>query len=777
ASERAALAALGVVIEREDPQRSLVQASVPARALAALAARDYVAAVTEPEYGVAHTGSRNTQGDAILSFNSLRSRFFVNGSGVTVGVISDGIAGLATAIASGDLPATTFNRDGTGKLTSTTGGVIAQSFRADGDLEAGLGGGVGAEGTAMLEIIHDIAPGAQLRFANFSTDLEFNAAVDFLAANSDVVLDDIGWFAKTIDQTSNVSQNLAAELTRASNRIRGYYTAVGNSADKAYSGLFVNSGTDGLAFTTLPGALHRFQASATTTDALGLGPSFGNRITLAPGATVTARLTWDDPEGAVANDYDLFLLPDPPGPFVAFGANDNLITRLAFEFLAFTNTAGVTRSFNIVVQNFANLSAAKTLRLFVDETVRTRFPANNALLNFNTTAGSLTAAADAGGGVVAVGAISAADPGNDDIELFSSRGPTANGVMKPDVTAIDGVDVTGSAGFPSPFFGTSAAAPHVAAFAALLLSLRTDLMAGEPGDNPAADRTALRNAIVNTAVDLGAAGPDNTFGAGRVHGVNAAASIALAPTLANVSPNTGPATGGTTVTVTGTRFQQGATAVIGRPLANVNVPGATTLSGVTLSNGAGASDVVVTNPDGQSVTIVNGFTFLAAPTVTNVNPNTGPAAGGTDVTITGTGFLSNAAVTFGGTAATNVVVANATTITARTPAHAAGAVNVTVTNPDAQTGTLNNGFTYAVASAPTVTNVNPNQGLPTGGTDVTITGTGFQAGATPIIGRPLANVTVVNSTTITGVTRSNGLGVADVVVTNPDGQTGTLANG
>ena len=72
----------------------------------------------------------------------------------------------------------------------------------------------------------------------------------------------------------------------------------------------------------------------------------------------------------------------------------------------------------------------------------------------------------------------------------------------------------------------------------------------------------------------------------------------------------------------------------------------------------------------------------------------GPAAGGTSVTITGTGFLAGATVSLGGTAATNVNVVSSTSITATTPAHAAGAVSVVVTNTDAQSGSLTNGYTY-----------------------------------------------------------------------------------
>ena len=119
---------------------------------------------------------------------------------------------------------------------------------------------------------------------------------------------------------------------------------------------------------------------------------------------------------------------------------------------------------------------------------------------------------------MSVGAINASDPGADTIALYSSRGPAGNGALKPDVTAIDGVNVTGAGGFFDPFFGTSAAAPHVAGLAALLLQYRPDLKAGESGDDPAADRAELRAAVLDAADDLGSAGPDNTYGHGRVSG-------------------------------------------------------------------------------------------------------------------------------------------------------------------------------------------------------------------------------------------------------------------
>ena len=104
-----------------------------------------------------------------------------------------------------------------------------------------------------------------------------------------------------------------------------------------------------------------------------------------------------------------------------------------------------------------------------------------------------------------------------------------------------------------------------------------------------------------------------------------------------------------------------------------------------------------------------------APTVSSISPTSGTTAGGTPVTITGTNYLAGATVSLGGTAATGVTVVSSTTITATTAAHAAGAVNVVVTNPDAQSGTLNNGYTYTATNpAPTVSAISPTSGT-TGG--------------------------------------------------------------
>jgi hypothetical protein len=165
-------------------------------------------------------------------------------------------------------------------------------------------------------------------------------------------------------------------------------------------------------------------------------------------------------------------------------------------------------------------------------------------------------------------------------------------------------------------------------------------------------------------------------------------------------------------------------------------------------------------------------TLAGGPIVTSVAPSSGPAAGGTAVTITGTDFVSGATVTFGGTAATGVTFVSSTQIDATTPAHAAGAVDVTVTNPDTVSGTFIDGYTYV--PAPTVTSVAPTSGPDMGGTAITITGTDFVSGATVTFGGIAATgVTFVSSTQIDVTTPAHAVGAVDVVVTNPDSQSGT----
>jgi hypothetical protein len=167
------------------------------------------------------------------------------------------------------------------------------------------------------------------------------------------------------------------------------------------------------------------------------------------------------------------------------------------------------------------------------------------------------------------------------------------------------------------------------------------------------------------------------------------------PTVANIIPNSGPTAGGTPVTIAGGYFISGATVTIGGITApDITVVSSTSITAVTPAGTAGNQTVMVTVPGGSS-TLTGGFTYVAPPpNVISVSPATGLAAGGTSVTIDGTGFVTGASVMIGGTAASNVTVLNATSITATTPLGTAGEHDVMVTNPDGQFSTLAASFTY-----------------------------------------------------------------------------------
>ncbi len=143
-----------------------------------------------------------------------------------------------------------------------------------------------------------------------------------------------------------------------------------------------------------------------------------------------------------------------------------------------------------------------------------------------------------------------------------------------------------------------------------------------------------------------------------------------APTVSSVTPSEGPTTGGTAVKIKGTGFLSGATVMIGAEAAtDVIVVSSEEITARTLA-GSGEPEVIVSDEGGSS-TGGPKYAYRAAPTVKEVTPNHGSTAGGTLVTITGTGFLAGSTVTIG-SAAKEVIVVSATEITAKTSAKAAG---------------------------------------------------------------------------------------------------------
>jgi len=253
-----------------------------------------------------------------------------------------------------------------------------------------------------------------------------------------------------------------------------------------------------------------------------------------------------------------------------------------------------------------------------------------------------------------------------------------------------------------------------------------------------------------------------------------------APTITSVSPGSGSSINSAMVTITGTNFVTGLTVTFGGVSAQIVSVGATTINATPGYHLPGPVDVIVTNPDLQAATLSGGYTYVSyAPVVTSVSPSSGPSTGGSTVTINGDYFNykeGTPQVLFGGLTAT-LRSASVTALVVDTPGHSAGAVNVVVRNPDLQSATLTNGYTF-VDAPPTISSVNPSAGSSIHPAQITISGNNFRyPGNSITVGGVQAQI-VSSGTNALVVTPGYHLpGQVDVIVTNPDLQTATLPGG
>ncbi|MYD74567.1 MAG: S8 family serine peptidase, partial [Chloroflexi bacterium] len=376
-------------------------------------------------------------------------------------VISDGIIGLDEAIQADEAP----------RLQE------AKPF-GDGRIDRG------EEGTAMIEIVHDLAPGAEISFGAVYTDLDHIAAVNYFAQRVDIIVDDVS-FAYPANQRSDVSINTTSALRHPDWPIRLYVTAAGNWAESHWSGTW-QAGPDGTQVgLSSPGAVHQFNQ---TGDA-GLFFGAGNGFNVEQDDEVRLALFWDDPWGRSTNDYNLYLVSGV-GEVLA----SSVITQgvgvgqdQPREHLTYTHTGEATVLF-AVIQNHNNDASPVNFDLFVFQTGRRQLR-----LSHQSPEGSLLAQSDAADALT-VGAVNA---GRQVVAEYSSRGPTVNGIAKPEISAVDRVSVSPSTIFGPHFSGSSAAAPHVAGIAALLLEAHSALLAAD-GGSPLLERRLIRDILTDT---------------------------------------------------------------------------------------------------------------------------------------------------------------------------------------------------------------------------------------------------------------------------------------
>ncbi|MGQ0794037.1 MAG: S8 family peptidase [Deltaproteobacteria bacterium] len=460
----ATLASLGAEIQLRVEKYSLVLAWIPFESLGEIENLSFVKKITPPSYGRSRVGSVNTQGDAVINANDVRAGLGFDGSGVRVGIISDGIETISSSVSDGDIPS----------------GVIVGNA-GDGD-----------EGTALLEIVHDVAPGATLAFSTGNNSALFVNAVNFLVGiGADIIVDDLGFLGEPFFEDGMLAEE--AEDAVAAGVV--FVSAAGNDADQHYQGFYADSNPGG-------GDNNRHDFGF----ASGGGSDAAMRIQIPPLQTVLVVLQWNDPFGNSSNDYDLFLFNPSTGEVidssvdVQNGDDDPIETAIAQN-----TSSGASLAVDVVINRFAGQS--RTLEILFNGPV---FPQE-----FNTPEDSVFGH-PAASSVIAVGAVPANNPNS--AEVFSARGPVSiffpffESRPKPEVVAPDRVS-TGVAGF-SPFVGTSAAAPHVAGVVALMLEA-----------DPTLSPSGVANILGITAVDLGAAGFDNLFGFGRVDAFGAVSFI------------------------------------------------------------------------------------------------------------------------------------------------------------------------------------------------------------------------------------------------------------
>lgn len=479
------LKALGATTVSVAPLMHTVEAWLPAGNLGRLAGLGWVQDVHVPQYALSRYAAPpggetrgtpvDSAGVSLMGAGAFTAATGANGSGITVGVISGGDAGLSQSEGLGDLPTTVWQ-------------------------DPNYPGTNDGEGTAMMEIVHSLAPGANLAFCGPQTSVEFlNCLSDLDQHGAQVIVDDIA-FPATAYFTED-SDVVAVQQWQAQNSSVRLVAAAGNFGQSFWSGLYTPSAITPINVNGVN--YNQAQNFGTSTNV-----NFYDTITVQADDTIGYILEWADPWVPSAqitsttpddpNDYDVVLY-DANGNILACnqgmtsdstGCSQSGATTSATPGVepaignTWTNTTGAVVTVNLAILLRAG-TPSNDLKLFVASTQSCPVTISPVTPQDSIISHSvLPYPAE-----ITVGAINApaALQGNYGLELFSSEGPvslpllSSTPIQKPDFVGVDGVSVSGSGGFPPAacgfpapnppvFYGTSAAAPHVAALIALLES-------------------------------------------------------------------------------------------------------------------------------------------------------------------------------------------------------------------------------------------------------------------------------------------------------------------
>ncbi len=491
-----------------------------------------------PYYGpFSNSGIVTSAGDVSMRSNLVRQGYQLAGDGIKVGVISDSYGSITSAatspitntalqdIANGDLPGPG-NPDG---YITPVHVVQDYPFKSS------------DEGRAMLQIVHDVAPKAELYFrTGFISGGDFAIGIDQLRqAGCNVIVDDVTFITEPFLKDGVVANAVDAATAAGTT----YFSAAGNFANKSYENTF----TPVPAPAGLTGTAHSFG-----------GNDIFQSVTLSPG-NYTIVLQWLDDiyslgqtaGGGTKNDLDIYLTPNTDGTGL-FGFNRNNTNGDPIEILPFT-VSGTVNTNILIVNNTVGSTPAR----FKYVVFRGDIKFNEYATGTSTLVGQANSA-----GAIAVGAarFDKAPPfaGPLVAESFTSTGGTfVNNVQrnKPDLMGPDGVNTTVNLGIDydndsySNFFGTSAAAPHAAAVAALIMEGKKKF-SNQLVTSPA----EIRSLLQGTATDMNTPGFDFVSGFGFINADSAMRTFAKPdPSLIKlvVPAAITPGTASFTLTVTG----------------------------------------------------------------------------------------------------------------------------------------------------------------------------------------------------------------------------------
>jgi uncharacterized repeat protein (TIGR01451 family) len=521
------LESLGEILRSKSRMHKTMSARVRLENLEAIAALPEVLKVRQSIGYIKHV-INTSQGDTTHAANAARAIYSTTGAGVTVGVISDGVDSLASLQGSGDLPPACTTPGVPGVPAPCSTALVGQE-------------GSGDEGSAMMEIIHDLAPGANIVFATADPDeAQFAQNIlDLAAAGCNIIVDDIIYVDESPFQDGPVAQAVNTVTTAGVL----YFSSAGNEGN-------VNDGTSG----TWEGD---FLASAAADPAPLAGANLndfgdgGNSLLVTTAFFDPPVMLWaehfDLATGNASTDFDIY---DMDGALTTiFDASTDVQDGAGGDDFPFEWIPGGTLSGErLLIDKFA---AGTTSSVPMINLIVFRGEVDSARATPGATRGhssaaaafsvAATPAAASFDGISADGPFPGVFTSANESENFTSDGPrriildptgveitpgnrtSTGGVVrqKPDITAADGVS-TAAPTF-DPFYGTSAAAPHAAAIAALIKS-------AVPLITPA----ALRTALISSAIDIEIAGTDRDTGAGIVMApaALAAAGAPAAPFLA-----------------------------------------------------------------------------------------------------------------------------------------------------------------------------------------------------------------------------------------------------